>query len=173
VTYGWPPHFQKPKIFVSYHHRGDRAYYEAFARVFCDSYDILQDRSVDREIDSDNVEYVLRRIREDYITGTSCTIVLCGAETSKRKFVDWEIKATLDKEHGLIGVNLPSNFANLDGTVPTPDRFFDNYKSGYAGWTQWNDIITNVTKFAYLVQEARSKDRSRIVNSRELRTRNG
>lgn len=33
-------------------------------------------------------------------------MVLCGAEAPQRKFVDWEIKATLDKEHGLIGINL-------------------------------------------------------------------
>jgi len=49
----------------------------------------------------------MRGIRENFITGTSCTIVLCGAQTHLRKYVHWEIKATLDKEHGLIGVNLP------------------------------------------------------------------
>jgi hypothetical protein len=47
----------------------------------------------------------MQRIRDKHITGTSCTIVLCGSLTPWRKYVDWEIKATLDKEHGLIGIN--------------------------------------------------------------------
>ena len=78
------------------------------AGVFADDYEVIQDNSVEREIDSNDAEYVTRRIREDFITGSSCTVVLCGAETPQRKFVDWEIKATLDKEHGLIGINLPT-----------------------------------------------------------------
>ena len=90
----WQTPPTKPRIFVSYHHAGDRGWYEFFAAYFCDTYDIFQDRSVSREIDSDNSEYVIRQIREEYITGTSCTIVLCGTETPRRKFVDWEIKAT-------------------------------------------------------------------------------
>jgi hypothetical protein len=71
-------------VFVSYHHGGDRAYYQAFSKLFADSYEAIQDNSVEREIDSDDAEYVIRRIREDFITGSSCTAVLCGAETTQR-----------------------------------------------------------------------------------------
>ena len=99
----------KRSIFVSYHHGGDRNYYEAFSRLLADTYEVIQDNSVERQIDSDNLEYVYRRIREEYLTGSSCTVVLCGEVTPWRKFVDWEIKATLDKEHSLIGINLPTN----------------------------------------------------------------
>ena len=109
-------------MFVSYHHGGDRAYYDAFSQLFDASYDVIQDNSVEREIDSDDAEYVIRRIREDFITGSSCTVVLCGTDTPKRKFVDWEIKATLDKEHGLIGINLPANPRLLNGNVTVPNR---------------------------------------------------
>lgn len=63
----------------------------------------------------------MRRIRGDYLTGTSYTLVLCGKETPWRKFVDWEIKATLDKQQGLIGLGLPSN-PSLNGKVRVPDR---------------------------------------------------
>jgi hypothetical protein len=31
----------KHKIFVSYHHRGDQAYYEAFSNAFHDTYDVI------------------------------------------------------------------------------------------------------------------------------------
>ena len=172
MSYPWfqPP--VKPKIFLSYHHNGDRWYYDAFSRLFCDSYDVARDNSVDRIIDSDNADYVIRNIREDYITGTSCTIVLCGAETPGRKFVDWEIKATLDREHGLIGINLPSNRAYADGTWPVPDRFLDNYRSGYAVWTAWNHLVAAPASLAGLINQARSSEKWKIDNSRVLRTRN-
>ena len=45
-------------------------------------YDII-DRSLDRELDSDNLDYVYQRIRDKYIKRTSCTVVLCGTETYK------------------------------------------------------------------------------------------
>src|SRR5690349_7530115 len=98
----------KRKVFVSYHHGGDQAYYEAFSKAFCDTYDVITDNSLERELDSENVDYVMRRIRENYISGSSCTIVLVGKDTWGRKYVDWEINATLEKEHGLIGVLLPT-----------------------------------------------------------------
>jgi len=173
MGYGWSAPVLKPKIFVSYHHGGDRAYYDAFTRKFCHTYDVVQDSSVDRIIDSDNPDYVIRHIREEFITGTSCTVVLCGAVTPSRKFVDWEIKATLDKEHGLVGVNLPTNLPNPDGTLPVPDRFLDNYRSGYALWTSWSEIVGDVARFARLVHEARAREKWKINNSRELRSRNG
>src|SRR5688572_7832580 len=96
----------KRKIFVSYHHRGDQAYYDAFSKIFCDTYELVTDNSLERAVDSDSVDYVMRRIRETCITGSSCTIVLVGPQTWGRKYVDWEIMATLDKCHGLIGVQL-------------------------------------------------------------------
>ena len=87
----------KHKVFVSYHHHADQAYYNAFSSAFHDTYDVIYDNSLERSIDSDDVNYVMRRIRENHITGTSCTIVLVGAESPKRKYIDWEISATLEK----------------------------------------------------------------------------
>jgi hypothetical protein len=65
----------KRKVFVSYHHGGDRAYYDAFINAFSNTYDVIQDNSVERAVDRTNADYVIRRIRENYITGSSCTIV--------------------------------------------------------------------------------------------------
>ena len=172
MGYGFFPHAVQPRIFVSYHHGGDRPYYDAFGRVFCDTYDVIEDNSVDRLIDSDDADYVIRKIREDFITGTSCTVVLCCAETPNRKFVDWEIKATLDKQHALIGINLPTNPPNADGSFQVPLRYFDNYKTGYALWTHWNEVIKDLTHFTWLLQQARQREAWRIINSRELKTRN-
>jgi len=160
----------KRKIFVSYHHGGDQWYYNEFSRFFSDTYEVVQDNSLDRVIDSDDPEYVMRRIRENNITGTSCTFVLCGAQTPQRKYVDWEIKATLDKCHGLIGINLPGSITS-NNCVIVPDRFNDNYHSGYALWLQWQELTLHA--IAQAIELANSKPSTLINNSRQMRRRNG
>lgn len=119
------PQITKRRIFVSYHHRGDQAYYDAFSRTFGDTYEAIYDNSLERKIDSDSVDYILRKIREDYLTGTSCTVVLVGRDTWGRKFVDWEIDATLSKQHGLLGLQLPS-IQIVNSQAMVPDRLVDN-----------------------------------------------
>jgi hypothetical protein len=57
------------KVFVSYHHGGDQAYYDEFSRYFHDQYEAIRDSSLDRLIQSDNTEYVMQQIRDRYITG--------------------------------------------------------------------------------------------------------
>jgi len=161
----------KHKIFVSYHHRGDQAYYDAFSHAFHDSYDVIYDNSLERQVDSDDVEYVLRRIRENYITGSSCTIVLVGKETPYRKFVDWEIEATLDKQHGLIGVLLPTAPVTHQGAT-VPDRLYDNIQSKYALWLTWAQVTASAQQLQQYVAQAKSRDTGLIVNTRPRRLRN-
>ncbi|MFQ5760980.1 MAG: TIR domain-containing protein [Acidiferrobacterales bacterium] len=160
-------------IFVSYHHDRDQAYYDSFSRIFCDLYGVIRDNSVDQELDSDNAEYVMRRIREKYITGTSCTFVLCGSETRWRKYVDWEIKATLDKEHGLIGVNLPYNPRDYMGRVNKPERLQNNIDSGYAIWIAWENLAGGSSVLRSYVEQAIARPKSVIRNDRPMRSRNG
>lgn len=69
---------QRRKIFVSYHHGGDQRFYDEFSRLFHDEWETVFDNSLERQIDSDNADYVMRRIRDNYITGTSCTVLLIG-----------------------------------------------------------------------------------------------
>lgn len=163
------------EIFVSYHHQADQHYYNQFESVFSNTYRVIQDNSLRFGINSDDAEYVMRRIREEYLTGTSCTIVLCGKETHLRKFVDWEIKATLDKEHGLIGIKLPTNPA-VAARCNVPARFFDNYQSGYGPWLTWEQLFVNqqpnVSALRSAVTAATSKPKDLINNSRSLMSRN-
>lgn len=60
----------KRSVFVSYHHGGDQAYYDYFANVFGATYRMIRDRSLRSEVWSDDSEYVMRRIREDYLTSS-------------------------------------------------------------------------------------------------------
>lgn len=134
-------------IFVSFHQRD-----ELEASVFCRRFDQyfnrirtlgaheLGDEYAER-IDSGDSDYVMRQIREKKIAGTSCTVVLIGKCTWARRYIDWEIAATLrnntdDPRGGLIAVQLPS--AQQHGWSTLPDRLsmnissIDGVDTGYA-----------------------------------------
>lgn len=163
----------KQKLFVSYHHGGDKKYYDVLERTFCNYYDVLQYDSIERAVDSDNSDYVINRMKDELIAGSSCTIVLCGANTPQRKFVDWEIKATLDQQRGLIGVNLPTNQSRTSYTYAIPDRLNDNINTGYAVWVDWDTFTRSAQTVARHVELARSKPGELINNRRALRQKNG
>src|SRR4051812_45355630 len=108
------------KVFLSYHHGGDRPYYQWFADKFANELQLVHDNSVERTIGSKDPDYVIRRIRENYLTGASVTIVLCGRNTWGRRYVDWEILASINQQMGIIGLNLPTNEQLDNGTYRTP-----------------------------------------------------
>jgi hypothetical protein len=170
--FGNRPQPVKRKVFVSYHHGGDQAYYDAFSKAFCDTYDVITDNSLERRVDSEDVNYVMQRIRDNYVTGSSCTIVLVGKDTWGRKYVDWEIKATLDKEHGLIGVRLPTAPTTPQNTVIVPDRLHDNVQSGYALWVTWQQMSASAQTCTQYIEQANARDKKLIVNTRARRLRN-
>ncbi len=163
----------KRSIFISYHHDYDEQYYDYLSRTFSETYGIIRDNSLDRAVDSDDPDYVMQRIREKYIGGTSCTLVLCGQDTSWRKYVDWEIKATLDKEHGLIGVNLPTSRRNQLGHTLVPGRLHDNIESGYSLWVTWANLIVSPAALKSYIEGAIARPKSLINNARPMRRRDG
>lgn len=160
----------KRKVFISYHHGNDQLFYDHLSKVYSDKFDIFHDTSLDRAIQSDSADYIRWSIRQNNIHGSSCTIVLCGPETHKRKYVDWEIKATLDKNHGLIGVWLPTLPLINNGTQK-PDRLQDNINSGFAKWIQWNSLTPELLNRT--IEAAIAQPISLAVNSRLMRQRNG
>src|SRR5262249_39688757 len=99
---------RRRNLFVSYHHRSDQSVYNALTTIYGDGFTWFQNNSVEERVQSDKSDYIYRRISENHITGSSCSIVLCGQDTPWRKHVDWEVKATLDKQHGLIALILPN-----------------------------------------------------------------
>ncbi len=154
----------KPKVFISYHHQRDQAYYERFSSLFHDGFDVITDLSIERRIGSDDVSYQQQVIREEHITGSSITIVLCGAETWKRRWVDWEIHMTLNKEHALLGICLPTNPKDINGKVTVPDRLHTNIASGYAHFIDWTE---DPTALRAAIENARNRAKQArfIVNS--------
>lgn len=163
------------KVFVSYYHKDDQAYRDAFERAFGHLFisksvqpgDIVTDVST---------EYIKRLIQEEYISDASVVIVLVGAKTRCRKHVDWEISAGLNKKvggySGLLGILLPTfplqpgdryNYADL------PARLADNAKTGYADIYTWNWIISSEQNVRNAIQtafDARLNRTEKIDNSR-------
>jgi hypothetical protein len=172
MTYWMPP--AKPakrKVFISYYHRGDQGWFDYLTRLFGDIYEIFYDQSLDGRVRSDDPEYVNRRIREDYIVGSSLTIVLCGAETWKRKYVDWEIYSTLHHEHALLGIALPTAVKGDKGSTVVPARLHANVESGYAYWMHWTEDPALVQSGVEAAIE-RSRNARLIDNSLPKMTRN-
>lgn len=132
------------KCFISYHHADDEevaAFIDQFSDVFIARVVGVSD-SDDDLINSNDSDYVMRRIRELYLTDSTVTIVMVGKCTWARRYVDWEIASTLrndysNKRSGLMGVTLPSA-ASLSGRQ-TPPRLDANVlgADGLAGFARW------------------------------------
>lgn len=148
---------RRRKVFISYHHKNDQNWYNLFSLWFSGTLDLFYDNSLERGQDSTNSEYLNRKIREEYIVGTSLTIVLCGPETWKRRWVDWEIHATLWHNHGLLGIILPTCTKDYLNRYLVPNRFYENANSGYALWIHWTeDAQVLKTNIEAAVQRSKS-----------------
>ncbi len=161
----------KRKVFISFHHANDWTWFEQFKKLFSSNYEVFYDQSVDGSIRSNDTEYVNRRIREEFIKGSSVTVVLCGAETWKRKYVDWEIYSTLHLEHAVLGIILPSVTRGENNSAIVADRLHENIVSGYIHHIDWTSDPA-VIKTAIEEAIRKSSDKSKIINSREKMSRN-
>ena len=171
---------QRHKCFISYHHEDDQYYKDKFVRLFDDYLDIFIDKSVgEGEINDDSSnEYIMQQIRDKYLSDSSVTIVLIGTETWKRKFVDWEISASIRKtpnspRSGLIGIILPthSDFVKTNYTANLiPPRLYDNANNGFAKIYDWTE---DPNKIQTWINEAfERKDLKLPINTRTLFRKN-
>ncbi len=103
----------KHKVFISYYHADDQAYKQALLDAN-QEFDLFLDWSVDTgEIDERLSDQRIREIiRDDFLRGSTVTIVLVGTGTRYRKHVDWEIyssmyNGTVNKQSGVLVINLP------------------------------------------------------------------
>lgn len=86
----------KRKVFISYYH-GDQEAVNKFVKDFGDVFipKTVGVKDGDFDFVSNNPEYIMRRIREEKLGDSTVTIVLIGECTHSRRYVDWEIKASL------------------------------------------------------------------------------
>ena len=167
----------KHKCFISYH-GDDRNSVQNFLDEFDDVF-IAKELDVtytDDIIDSTDPEYVMRQVREKYLTDSTVTIVLWGKCTAVRRYVDMEMASSLrddpvNKRSGLLGINLKS----FGTSGKASKRFYDNYskddEKDYAVYIPYPETkagLRNAIQKAYDRRTTRTPD-----NKQELRQRNG
>ena len=111
------------KVFISYHHDNDQFYANELMNEFVEFnpyksftiQSIFEDCSIhDGDIDDSlPPESIRKKIRDEFIKDASVLIVLCGSETRKRKYVDWEIHAAMfdtdnNPKLGILVITLPT-----------------------------------------------------------------
>jgi MTH538 TIR-like domain (DUF1863). len=68
-------------------------------------------------------DQAVRALIDRGLVGTSITAVLIGAETASRRFVDYEIRKSVERGNGLLGIRIhmiPDRFGHADwaGSIP-------------------------------------------------------
>ena len=163
------------KTFISYHH-DDQEEVDQFIETFDHDRDVFIARAVGSEqtmdelIESEDDDYVMRRIREKYIGDSTVTLLFIGKNTWSRKFVDWELASSL---HQGPKAGLPNGVLAILSPKLTkailPDRFVDNWKPGYARYYSYPVIKTQLAKWIDEAFEARQDENKR--DSRPGRTK--
>ena len=164
------------KVFVSYYHEEDQYYRELFEGLFSDYYDILVSESVQLgDIDDEllSTERIRQIIRDNYLQSSTVTVVLVGAHTWQRKFVDWEIGSSirdtkLSSRSGLLGIILPMYPRPLGRptnyfTHTIPPRLHDNIKCGFSkiyGWSNNPQQVKSWIHEAFLRRDKLLPDNS-------------
>lgn len=169
------------KCFISYHH-ADEGEVQEFIQTFDHDQDVLIARGIGASMSGDiinslNADYIKSQIRSKYLRDTTVTIVMVGRETWGRRFVDWEIAASLrntatSAASGLMAITLPSA-ANFVGKQ-LPARVQDNVDGG-TGYARWWKYPNSSASLANLIEEAygaRTALANHRDNSRPLRLRN-
>lgn len=86
--------------------------------------DMLIDKSLNEAIDSDDPDYVMRKIRQDHLSDSTVTIFLIGADSDEnlgweeQKYIKRELQASLyngegNSRNGILGIVLPEMYSNI------------------------------------------------------------
>jgi hypothetical protein len=126
----------KRRIFISFDH-DDTLQANGFMglRNIIDNFDFYNHK-LDHRINSNDIEYVKRVIREEYIKPASVTVVLIGSKTAQSYWVKWEIEESLCQRKGLLGIQLKGT----QGAVPfgiSTNAVGDWQPDKFADWIEW------------------------------------
>lgn len=160
------------KCFLSYH-KDDKAAVDAFIEKFDTNKDVFITRGIqvpDDVIDSEDPDYVMSRIRTLFLKDSTVTLVFIGRCTWARKFVDWEVQASLRQPkdglpNGLLAILLDRNATS--GHLP--DRVKLNTESGYANFINYPTSATTLSNWIDDAFNARTTRASKIKNPRDRR----
>jgi len=157
----------KHKTFISYHHANDEQYKIAFQKIFADIHDIIIPWAIEIGDIAQNLktEAIRQKIRDEYLSDSTVTVVLIGSQTWQRKHVDWEISSSIratqkSSRSGLVGIFLPSYpFLSENKYNPhtIPPRLNDNVKCGFATLHKWSNNPVDVQAWIHAAFKRRDK----------------
>lgn len=106
---------KKHKVFISYYHKDDQCYKDKLLELN-KKYDIFDNYSVPENDVDDNGktrESIRKIVRDKYIKEATVLVLLCGRNTRRRKFIDWELHAAMydtmkNPKTGMLVINLPT-----------------------------------------------------------------
>lgn len=98
------------KVFVSYAHRLDQQAADDFRDIFSDDRNAFIDKSMRDDLSDYNSETIKSQLRS-LIAQSTVTVILIGAQTGGRSWVDWEIynslrKSSGNERNGLLGIKI-------------------------------------------------------------------
>lgn len=106
---------KKHKVFISYYHKDDQCYKDKLLELNKE-YNIFDNYSVPENDVDDNGktrESIRKIVRDKYIKDATVLVLLCGKNTRRRKFIDWELHAAMyhtkkNPKMGILVINLPT-----------------------------------------------------------------
>lgn len=121
---------------------------ESYKKEIQDDLDIdMIDKSLNEAIDSDDEDYIMRKIREDYLSDSTVTIFLIGKKSAENNFfedqtyIKRELQASLyngqsNTRSGILGVVLPEM---------TYEIYQGSYECSECGYTHYYVNVSNNT----------------------------
>lgn len=104
------------KCFISF--KTEDMYYKTYIQTKLDV-DMI-DKSLNTPINSNDEDYIMRTIRQDYLKDSTVTIVLIGTKSAEnsyfenQKYIKRELQASLyDSPNGILGIVLPSMYDKI------------------------------------------------------------
>ena len=165
-------------VFISHSHLHEtetKQFLKEFRGVFIARNIGVSDK--DDFINSPDPDYVMRRIRDKHIGYSIVTIVLVGTCTHSRRYVNWEIKASLQqgrdkRPNGVLAIQLRScpNGALLPPRLESNLRHNDN--QGYVRYYQYPRNGAELRRWIEEAVEARKTIADRVVNPNDMMTNN-
>jgi hypothetical protein len=169
------------KCFISYHH-ADESEVATFIRTFDHVTNMFISRGLGAAmsgdiINSNNSDYIMSKIRQDFLANSTVTLVIIGNCTWARRYVDWELQASLRSgektiPNGVLGIKLPSFSSGQ-----YPDRLNANLLPPNLGllsppdcYARIIDYPQNQVQLVSAIEDAFNARNSRskyIINSRE------
>ncbi|MCP4394720.1 MAG: TIR domain-containing protein [Alphaproteobacteria bacterium] len=156
---------QRKLAFVSYDREHDEMYFDILQELLSNHYTFRANRSIQDATKQNNPDYVTEEIFEKHVAWPPVTIVLCGSESFKKKWMDWEICATLERKHALLGITLPNATKTKNGKVIIPERLMDNMRTRYSHCISWANNSNYLHKHINVALE-KSKNSFLIKNIR-------